>query len=339
MGGNLFKRGRLPRAKYLEIEQEIRAYLDQRFGRDLYRIPRYYGSKADFGDVDILLSKNVIDNNESSSNWAKLQSEIVQSLNIKEFKLEGRVFSTLYRDFQVDFFLVSHDEMNSQSSFMDFNDLGNIIGRLFRPFNLKYGQEGLYYLFRRATGGYRKEIFVSRDWERILTFVQLDYVQWVNGFDQIEEMFEWVVQSPYFRSSPYRDPTSPILRSRAKQRPTIQKFLQYLEERNIERSFPSDEPKESFIPLIEAHFPGIALAEAVALEHRKEDEANQICAKFNGKLLMEWYPSLEGKALGQFMTKFMEDIPHERLLEMTADDVESEVRKRRTMDPSSVRET
>ena len=55
MGGNLFKLGRIPQAEYKVIEHELRSYLDQKFG-NYYRIPRYYADKADFGDLDIVLS-------------------------------------------------------------------------------------------------------------------------------------------------------------------------------------------------------------------------------------------------------------------------------------------
>ena len=53
MGGDYFKLGRVPRERYMEIETKLRAFLDECFGRDSYRIPRYYGAKSDFGDVDV----------------------------------------------------------------------------------------------------------------------------------------------------------------------------------------------------------------------------------------------------------------------------------------------
>ena len=53
MGGNLFKLGRKPRAEYLEIEAEVRSFLDDLIGEEGYRIPRYYGDKPEFGDLDV----------------------------------------------------------------------------------------------------------------------------------------------------------------------------------------------------------------------------------------------------------------------------------------------
>ena len=54
MGGNLFKLGRKPRDEYLEIEADVRRVLDPLLG-DGYRIPRYYASKPDFGDMDVVV--------------------------------------------------------------------------------------------------------------------------------------------------------------------------------------------------------------------------------------------------------------------------------------------
>ncbi len=83
MGGNLFKLGRLPQAQYAVIETELRQYLDRKMGAE-YRIPRYYRSKADFGDVDIIISDAAI-----QSTWQDLRMQIVQDLGIEQYKSAG----------------------------------------------------------------------------------------------------------------------------------------------------------------------------------------------------------------------------------------------------------
>ena len=112
MGGNLFKLGRLPRAEYLSLENELRAYLDQKLG-EFYRIPRYYGDKADFGDADIIVSDAVED-------WKKTGREILNDLQITEFKTIGHVLSTVYRRFQVDYFLVPAEYFEAVYNFFCF---------------------------------------------------------------------------------------------------------------------------------------------------------------------------------------------------------------------------
>ena len=70
MGGSLYGLGRLPRAEYLALEGRLRAYLDEKLG-DHYRIPRYYGSKPDFGDVDVLVSEAAI-----ATTWDDLRADV-----------------------------------------------------------------------------------------------------------------------------------------------------------------------------------------------------------------------------------------------------------------------
>ena len=99
MGGNLFKLGRLPKADYIKLEQELCKYLDEKFATH-YRIPRYYADKPDFGDMDIVLSTNAI-----KGDWQQLKQEIIQDLNLTQYKSVGAVFSTVYQNFQVDYFV------------------------------------------------------------------------------------------------------------------------------------------------------------------------------------------------------------------------------------------
>jgi hypothetical protein len=55
MGGKLFNLPRMPRDPYLDVEVSVRRYLDGKLPGQ-YRIPRYYGDKPDFGDMDVLVA-------------------------------------------------------------------------------------------------------------------------------------------------------------------------------------------------------------------------------------------------------------------------------------------
>jgi hypothetical protein len=308
VGGNLFKLGRVPRARYLAIEAELRRYLDARFG-ERYRIPRYYGSKADFGDADIILSAAVMD-----EGWDALKQSLVGDLGITQFKYTGSVLSTVYRDFQVDFFIVPEDELVSTYDFMSFNDLGNLLGRTYRPFNLKYGLDGLSYVFRRADGAYKRELLVSRDTERILGFLQLDFEAWRRGFETLEEMFAWILACPYLRTEPYLAPDAP-LRKRAGVRSTIRSFIAYLEAHGVERRYEHAEGRAETIARVDAFFPGANLAAAIAAEEEAERVDRRIADKLNGRVVME-VTGLAGEALGIFMRRFGERHPRASLAEM-----------------------
>src|SRR5262245_24319907 len=142
MGGKLFDFPRMPRAEYLIREHRVRTYLDRKLAGE-YRIPRFYGDKPDFGDLDVIVT--------ARPDWDIVRAEIAADLGITETKTVGRVFSTAFDGLQTDFFAVPAQYLDSTYVFMSFNDLGNLLGRMCRRFNLKWGEHGLSYVFRRAS--------------------------------------------------------------------------------------------------------------------------------------------------------------------------------------------
>ena len=321
MGGNLFKLGRLPQAQYAVIETELREYLDRKMG-DQYRIPRYYRSKADFGDVDIIVSDAAI-----QSTWQDLRMQIVQDLGIEQYKSAGAVFSTVYQHFQVDYFCKEQAFFESTYHYLSFNDIGNILGKIFKRFNLKYGEQGLQYVFRRTDGHFQKDLPVSLDFARIFAFLDLDYAHWERGFDTLDEMFRWATASPYFSIKPYEEQDATTAK-RVKERHTMQRFIQWLQENRITQTFTFQEERDAYLPMIEAFFPEAHLLKKIEQERQREGFVQQLRGKYSGQVVMRLFPELQGKALGEFMRKFeaqWED--HEAVLaEMEAREIESRLK-------------
>ena len=296
MGGLLWNLGRVDAQRYERIKNTIQPYLERKFG-SLYRIPRSYGSKPDFGDLDVLVSSQAI-----PLTWQQTTREIVQELAVVQSKSVGKVFSTNFMDFQVDYFLVSPAHFESTYNFMCFNDLGNLLGKMFHRFNLKYGEEGLAYVYRRADGHYKVDLPVSTDMEKILTFIGLDYGHWRDGFATLEEMFAWVVQSPYFSVRPYLAPSAST-QKRVQHRKTIQAFVTWLAENQISAHYAALENREAYLPWIQDFFPESDLLNQVARERENEARATELRSKFNGNLVKE-LTQLEGQALGAFIAHF-----------------------------------
>lgn len=296
MGGNLFKLGRISKIDYLKIEERVTKYLDEKIGRGNYAIPKYYENKADFGDLDILINSSKIED------WNQLKEDIVTDLNINKYKSVGNVFSTVYANFQVDFFIKSNIYFKSTYNFLCFNDVGNIIGRIFKRFNLKYGEKGLLYVYRRDTQeSYSKDLIVSMDFEKIYTFLKLDYKIWASGFLDKEALFKWVIASPYFSTKPYLENNKAI--QKRKQRPTMIAFIAYLKANNIKKE-PKYLEKEAYLKTIANYFPEANLIEVIKEEQEREVYVASIRAKYNGRIIMSLFPDLNGKALGSFMTDF-----------------------------------
>lgn len=293
MGGKLFDLPRMPRAEYLEREAEVRLYLDGVIPGD-YRIPRYYGDKADFGDMDVLVA--------SRPDWDRLREKFAADLGVTGIKSIGHVYSTAYRGLQTDFFSVPAAYLDTQYDFMSFNDAGNFIGRMCRRFELKWGERGLAYVYRRAGGNYVADLELTREFAPVCAFLGLDHAQWQAGFGALESVFDWVIASPCFSVAPYLDARGDLSR-RMQVRPSVQRFVAYLRERGIDRR-PQFEERGAYLPQVIAAFPGADLAARIEREREAEARAVAVAARFNGKRVMQLLPGLVGEPLGEFIRSF-----------------------------------
>lgn len=295
MGGKLFDLPRMPRPEYLEREAEIRAYLD-RVMPGAYRIPRYYDDKADFGDMDVIVA--------SGPDWGERREQIARDLGITQVKIVGHVFSTVYRGLQTDFFAVPERRLDSMWAFMSFNDVGNIIGRMCRRFNLTWGEDGLSYVHRRASSeSYRADLPVTQDFARVCAFLGLDHAAWLRGFADLDAIFTWVTASPYFSVAPYLDEVEGDMREKSRLRPTIIRFMAWLRERGVTQRVAFGD-KASYLPQVIAAFPEADLPGKLAVEHEREARAVALRAKWSGKLVMQLRPELSGAALGELIQAF-----------------------------------
>lgn len=316
MGGKLFQLPRMPRAQYLAIEADVRAYLDVKMpGR--YRIPRYYGDKPDFGDMDVILAK--------TDTWEDLRASILRDFGITEYKSIGHVFSTNLRALQTDFFMVPEEYLETTYTFMSFNDLGNFLGRLCRRFDLKYGERGLEYVYRRANGNHVAHIQVSRDFRETCRFLGLDYASFERGFGSLQEVFDWVIASPYFTVAPYLDETSSNLQKRIGDRTTVARFVAYLRDHGINKR-PAFEDRKSYIDEVDRAFPEAHLAEKIEMERVAEARAIVIADKFNGKRVMRLLPHLEGEQLGWLIRQFKASIDDFEAWVLVTDEAEIDAR-------------
>jgi hypothetical protein len=296
MGGNLFKLPRMPKADYLEREREIKAYCETKLGAG-WRIPRYLGDKIDFGDMDVLIA--------ARDDWHALRDEITRELGISQTRAVGHVYSTVFKGLQADFFTVPERYLDSTANFMAFNDLGNLLGRICRRFDLKYGEHGLSYVYRRERGNYQTDLEISTDMRVICDFLGLEYAVWEAGFTNRIAMFEWVITSPYFSSKPYEGELEGSLKDRT-HRTIIEAFIAFLHERQIQRH-PVFLERSEYLPMLLERFP--ILNEQLEREQQLEHRAEAFTAKFSGQLVMRLRPELHGEALGKFIQALKASLP------------------------------
>jgi hypothetical protein len=228
-----------------------------------------------------------------------------------ELVVNNHVYSFDYQQFQIDIIGSPHEDFEISRHYFAWNDLGNIIGRLYHKMGFKYGHNGLSLIVRE--GQYiMGEISLSKEINTILAFAELSPERFAQGFDTLEDIFLFAASSPYFNKQIYLlDNRNHASRIRDKKRATYNSLLKWLETQESLNAYPWDSMREqggrqittSFLQKAFTWFPHAQpLYEQLQTDYALK---NRIKEKFSGSLIME-LTGLDGKVLGHFMTYLRE---------------------------------
>ena len=293
MGGNAlnFKTRRVDKKEFYELDGEVcdifrKLYPNSKF----LSLEGGFEDKADFGDLDVIVCNNLLDKYSFAT--------IKEALGSKDYNLNSNTWSFDYKDFQVDFVFMDPEHYESSISYYSKGDLGNLLGRLFHKFGLKFGHKGLSYIIRHGNYPFA-EIILTKDIKKALQFLGLDWMQYHNGFATANELYNYVASSKYFNPDIFLfDNQNHHNKVRDRKRPMYCNFLKWCAEQDNLTHFEFPENKEDWFLKIESYFPGF-LAQ---LDHYKRqiDRVEHFKTLYNGALVSE-LTGLVGKDLGQFM--------------------------------------
>lgn len=313
MGGNALKfyqTRRVDKTEYLELVKLVQDKLLNCFNNSGLVIP-CFRNKTDFGDLDLILDSSVL-----PENWLKIL--------LKEFNIEkntqwiknGNVVSIGVNNFQVDLIITPHKYVLSSLNYFSYNDLGNLLGRIFHKLGIKFGHKGLSLIIRYNNSGHiLKEIELTQDYNIILDILGLSYDKFLKGFDNIEDIYDFVCESKYFDKEIYllnnRDHTS---RVRDKKRTTYNNFLKYIQNKDIVSNY-SFENKTEFggYSIREPFYTEIVLRLFPSIKKEIDELISEFELKqqfkmvYNGEIVSK-ITGLTGKELGKFMSDIKFDI-------------------------------
>lgn len=230
MGGKALKNyetKRLGVKEYIKLTYEFEEIFCETFGFRPKLIQAYRNKKT-FGDADYL-----IDSSKLPSNWIDVLIALFD-LSKEQIVRNGDVTSIGWKNFQID--LIKTNNIDAAYFYFSFNDLGNLIGRIFHKLGIKFGHTGLSLIIRHKDRSDHiiKEIFLTDDPKIVLDILGLSYDTWLNGFDELFDLFKFVASSKYFDSQIYLfDNRSYKNRIRDQKRPTYNKFLKWIAKNNI----------------------------------------------------------------------------------------------------------
>lgn len=312
MGGNALKaygarRVTAAEAKKVAVEvcQVVDAiFLERGFDRKSHMI-QAYRQKADYGDLDIVVLE-----------------EAVHAIGIMEFLelVEQRLGKTMpnVHDhpnashvsagyplgdgtcLQIDFMFANAAEYDFACQYYAWNDLGNLMTVLAKKMDkLKFGHSGLTSVFKEG-GHLLGTVYLTQDFEKAVRFLGYDYDRYAQGFDTLEEIYEFAANNPRFNSDIYLlENRNHEARMRDKKRSTYGGFLKWM----AEQPLPKYEWPENgqWVEKALQAFP-----EAVTqMTHMSEVERKRKTVKsiYNGSLVSK-VTGLQHTALGPFMEAF-----------------------------------
>jgi len=286
--------------EFQRIGREIQARLHLDFDIET-EIVICYHTKADHGDLDLLIK---IDGGIHNSG-IDFKSYIGDIFNPQAIHNNGGVYSFDYQNFQIDFIPIKESKWETAKVYYSYDPLGNIMGKTFHKFGLSYGWDGLFYKFRNFNGRLAQNILLSNDAEKIFTFGDYDYYRYLQGFETLEDIFKFAIECSFFDTEIFQmDNLKSIDKKRNRKRGSYHVFLKYLKDNNINIRYEFEKNKDVYLVMINEYFPEAKLLKKLSELQRIDTQNKVISQKFNGDIVMSWLPDLQGKELGQAMSKF-----------------------------------
>jgi hypothetical protein len=301
MGGKALKNTYTERKSidyFNRIDSELIPVFKKALDTDV-RVIKSYHSKSDFGDIDLMI--------KIKPNQINILEFVKETFKPNEIISNGYTISFDYDSFQVDLNMIRENSWDVACIYFDYDPTGNLMGKTAHKFYCKYGDKGLIY--RYNSGRISENIVLSTDNREIFTFLGYDYDRFLEGFENLEDIFEFVVDSKYFDyTDMLMENLNHIDRKRNSKRVSYQKFLSYLTDNDIKKSIKID--RDNNINLINEFFPNININERIKELEIEESNQNIIREKFNGRLILDLYPNLSGQEIGKAIMDFkmgMED--------------------------------
>lgn len=256
---------------------------------------KYYHTKESHGDLDLLI--------KNTGNLPNIKEYIKKEFGTDKINANGGVYSFAYKNYQIDLILVKEEDFETTPTYYNYDPSGNLMGKLAKMFHLKYGIDGLVFPFRGFSGTVSKNIVITKDNRTIFEFLGLNYDRYLEGFETVEDVFEFIIASKYFNVEKFQfENLGHVDRKRNLKRSTYNGFLEYVKTMKPESKFERMSLEES-IDFINESFPEVGLKRQFVEFEEYNRKLKENAEKFNGKIVME-LTGLSGKELGDFIKNF-----------------------------------
>ncbi len=305
MGGNALKNTytrRYNKDEYLVLKEYIISKLRSHDAFKYRKINdiQAYKQKETFGDMDLLISSDNLPHNT----WPIVK----ELLKPNQLVRNGSVTSLDVQELQVDLILAPDDEYDITAIYFSYNDLGNLIGRVAYNLGFKYGHNGLSYTVRDNNKNVVEEVNISKNPIDIFKFLGYDFKTYENGFNTLEDIFNFTITTEYFNKAYYNlESRNYASRIRDRKRATYRGFLEWIEQRTDLPEYDYINKKETHLQRAFNTFPEFKIKYEEAMQ--KYNNIQKRKEKFNGAMVSE-LTGLTNDLLGQWIQGYIKSKPN-----------------------------
>jgi hypothetical protein len=317
MGGNALKNfgsRRVESNRARAIGAIVCEALDDMLAQDGFSLQshliRAYRTKVDYGDLDILLPQEFVDQVGHEALVKRLQDVLGGNMPFTEDYPNAPVFHTAIAledggCLQVDLMPIPSENYEFAQSYYAWNDLSKTFTILARQMNgLRLGNDGLARSIKH-NGRVLGSVVFTQNFDDALEFLGYDVARYHQGFDTLNDMFEFAASNPRFNTSMYQlENRNNRGRSQDKKRVTYMAFLDWMKNRKL-TEYDWSEDKTDWFEKALAHFPG-AREQYQALFDRQAT-AQSLKQRYNGHKVSA-ITGLELEKLGLFMEAFKKHV-------------------------------
>jgi len=330
MGGRALKKTftrRYEKEEYHQLCEELLPKLAEIFDTEVSLVESFK-HKETFGDMDVLVLGRR-DNN-------KVKEILIKAFNPPPGQIycNIHVVSFEHKELQIDLIFTKESQWESSKLFFKYGDLGNLLGKMYHKINLKYGFEGLKMVIRDLDDTKKLgEFIISTDGEKIFEFMGLSWDRYLQGFDNEQEIFDYIIQSRFFDPEAFKfENLNHINRKRNRRRKGYGEFVKFVEEANIKSNYTFDETdKTKHIQEIEEYF-DVKITDEINRLQQAEKLRQEIAGKFDGRKVMEWGEIDPGPEVAKHIEGFKNHISEEKnynqyMIEKSQEEIKSEFLK------------
>lgn len=272
------------------IESELTGIFESKFSflfEQFKKLPNYGQSNPTFVTIP-----------KASGAFGKIKVELLDFNGEAEVEAYGGVHVISFTDKSRISIIYANDQENFDWLY-GYNSYFTsiILGKIFKSAGIKYSHEGLQYIQHDLRENHKAEIGfinITKDFSKVLDILDFNKEEFYKGFSNFNELFEFIVKSPYFNAVKFTNPEKEYKSI------TLQRLEEYLILNNLADKKGEQltyERVKSFFPHIEFDKLAVALLE-------KAQKKMEIIDKLNGRVILDTIPGFEPKLIGISMSKF-----------------------------------